>query len=388
MARSTSSWIDRAVKAALLAPFVVAMIIHGSTKPGPGQRPSRFIMDEYLADAGSYSTNSTVHIAATKLSAQIPDDTPLLAYAALMGTTNWLELLPRRTYADLPADWSLPDATNYDYIVGLDWAPPTPVVTNGILLVNALAAKDSVPPGPTLSAVLPAVALSHTLSASEYIQDGLIAMWDGIEHGDNPLVWRDTSGNGWDATQRVANAGWRWDADCYTGTAQNGHGFGTPLALASVLRDHINGHTIEIVFKPGNTSRQTIFGQYNSGSGSKGGINLEYSPHRQGYFRAYFDGSPDIDVPAWKNGLVRMTCSSVCNGTNLRIFENGEFSIQGAQPTSNRIGDYQFIIGGENGRANMSILGELCAVRLYSRALTDAEIGHNYNIDRNRFKLP
>ena len=42
------------------------------------------------------------------------------------------------------------------------------------------------------------------LSAKSYIQDGLVAMWDGIEnagwgvHDPNATVWKDLSGNGYD----------------------------------------------------------------------------------------------------------------------------------------------------------------------------------------------
>lgn len=159
--------IDKAIRFALLAPFVAGMIIYGGGKPGPGQRPSRFFFDDYLSDIGSYSTNDIVHVASVKSSLQIPDDTPMHVYAALMGTTNWTELLPSRTYADQPADWTLADATNYDYIVMLDWVPPAPVVTNDILTVNALAAKGSTPPGKTLHAVLPRVAL---VTPIEYLE--------------------------------------------------------------------------------------------------------------------------------------------------------------------------------------------------------------------------
>ena len=56
--------------------------------------------------------------------------------------------------------------------------------------------------------------------------------------------------------------------------------------------------------------------------------------------------------------------------------------------TANRIGDYQFIIGGEPGRNNMSIVGELCAIRIYSKVLTEDEMNTNYAIDKVRFNLP
>ena len=43
-------------------------------------------------------------------------------------------------------------------------------------------------------------------TARDYVQDGLVAMWDGIEnagwgtHDDAATVWKDLTGNGNDAT--------------------------------------------------------------------------------------------------------------------------------------------------------------------------------------------
>jgi hypothetical protein len=41
-----------------------------------------------------------------------------------------------------------------------------------------------------------------------------------------------------------------------------------------------------------------------------------------------------------------------------------------------------------NPRADYPFVGEVCALRLYSRALTADEIAHNYAVDKERFNLP
>ena len=57
------------------------------------------------------------------------------------------------------------------------------------------------------------------LSAKSYVQDGLIAMWDGIEnagwgvHDPNATVWKDLSGNGYDLTMRGAKTDGRFSLD-------------------------------------------------------------------------------------------------------------------------------------------------------------------------------
>lgn len=109
--------------------FCAGLTIYAGAKHLGG----RITFDPYLADTGSYLTNDVVHVAARKLSAVIPNSTPVRVFARELSKTNaadWAELAPRRTYADLPADWSLPNATNYNVYVALDWSPVQPVVTN------------------------------------------------------------------------------------------------------------------------------------------------------------------------------------------------------------------------------------------------------------------
>ena len=73
------------------------------------------------------------------------------------------------------------------------------------------------------------------IPASNYIQDGLIAMYDGIEnagagqHSDSAITWKDLSGNGWDLT--LASSGGistSWQDDNYNfvaGSSTNGKRF-------------------------------------------------------------------------------------------------------------------------------------------------------------------
>lgn len=122
----------RTAQGAAFAVVAVVAILYGGTKP-PQPKTGRFYFDTYLTDAGSVLTNDTAHVAATKNSAIIPDTTPVLVYARELAQTNaedWVELMPRRTFAELPADYALENATNHNVLVSLDWTPPTPVITN------------------------------------------------------------------------------------------------------------------------------------------------------------------------------------------------------------------------------------------------------------------
>ncbi len=122
----------RAAQGAAFAVAAVVAILYGGTKP-PQPTTGRFYFDTYLTDAGSVLSNGTAHVAATKNSAIIPDTTPVRVYARELAQTNaedWVELMPRRTLAELPADYALENATNHNVLVSLDWTPPTPVITN------------------------------------------------------------------------------------------------------------------------------------------------------------------------------------------------------------------------------------------------------------------
>ena len=383
----------RGVFAALAAFAVVATIC--AQKPGPSG--PTITIDALLRDAGCYATNDVLHVAVTNAPAYAGIDfssCPVLVYARPRGLSDapeWEELLPRRTFSDLPADYAIEDATNYNYLVYLDYVPPSPVHTNGVLELRGFVVPGDEPGNleQLAAGFINSRAIPPPPTARDYVQDGLIAMWDGIDHGNDPLIWRDISGNGNDATQRVASAGWSWGNNAYIGTANNGHGFRTPIAIANALREHIDGHTIEIVYLPSNSSRQTIFGQYKVAEHKNGGLNIEYSPHQPGWFRVYYSSSPDFNTPAWKKTQSRLTCAVVCDENNLRLYENGVHTSTAAKPNVDTIGySKPFIIGGENERSNMSIVGELFCVRVYSRSLTEEELKHHVKIDNERFNLP
>ena len=94
--------------------------------------------DRFVADGGTYATNDVFHVAisnATNYAGVDFSAFDVLVYARQHGLTNatdWIELLPRKTFADLPADYAIMNATNFDYMVYLDYIPPSPVHTNGV----------------------------------------------------------------------------------------------------------------------------------------------------------------------------------------------------------------------------------------------------------------
>lgn len=135
--------LRRAWRRARRASRVAAVLFAaGLTLYAGAKHAGRFTFDSYLTDAGSYLTNDVAHVAARKTSPVIPDSTPVRVFARELAQTNaenWTELAPHRTYADLPDDWALPNATNHNVYVALDWHPAQPTETNYLFQTTPVA---------------------------------------------------------------------------------------------------------------------------------------------------------------------------------------------------------------------------------------------------------
>lgn len=159
-AKGRLPWWDRAVRCALLGPFVVGMIVYGSTKARvtyPRTEAGR----AYLVDRGSYVTNDFVHLDFERRI--VPDDAALVIERRGVASTNdmdWAEFL-RTTFAAfaVPADLPCAGATNWTWIVYADWAPEPSVHTNGILETKwGVSARDAAHRAANLAVGVPAQA--------------------------------------------------------------------------------------------------------------------------------------------------------------------------------------------------------------------------------------
>lgn len=93
------------------------------------------VTDPYIQNDGSYLTNDVAHVAITKRTPILPDDTEILVYARqvdLTNATDWVRLEPHLTFVDHPYDYSLQNATNYDVMVAASYTPAPTVHTNGV----------------------------------------------------------------------------------------------------------------------------------------------------------------------------------------------------------------------------------------------------------------
>ena len=156
--RKSIPWWDRAVRFALLVPFVAGMIVYGSTKARVTY-PMTEAGRAYLVDRGSYVTNDFVHIDFERRI--VPDDAALVIERRGVASTNdtdWAEFL-RTTFAAfaVPTDLPCAGATNWTWIVYADWAPGPSVHTNGILETKwGVSARDAAHRAERLAVGVPA----------------------------------------------------------------------------------------------------------------------------------------------------------------------------------------------------------------------------------------
>lgn len=234
-------------------------------------------------------------------------------------------------------------------------------------------------------------------TAKSYVQDGLVAMWDGIEnagwgiHDQNATEWKDLSGNGRDLTVRDI-ALW---GDTYL--------YCDGTAWSAYLTGATAYHSIECVYK---TDSFTIVKNNTSGTrtifyaGSSARLlntpelrtnqsNENYIP-RAGIELYSINSNRVLGIATANNGAVHQICgvySNASTGVPNKGYFNGHESQSstawnwGSFPNT-CVGDRQI------DQPGWPWNGKVFAIRLYSRALTASEIARNYAIDKARFGLP
>lgn len=223
-------------------------------------------------------------------------------------------------------------------------------------------------------------------TAKSYVQDGLIAMWDGIENAgwgvhDAATTWKDLSGNDYDLV--IQNGVW-----------QGNSLFCNNVELAA-KRDNtpsiVHGATFEAcvnitatgnggcVFYPGERARGIFLS--NSSYIGETGISL-IDTIVDGRVNNYYLVPRGVDV----------TLTAVYAAGGFSCFVNGEaVTMAGTFKTlagtgSNR-GDNCVVGSAQLNNAQHKIKGNVYRIGIYSRVLTAAEVAANYAIDKERFKL-
>ena len=220
-------------------------------------------------------------------------------------------------------------------------------------------------------------------TARDYVQDGLIAMWDGIENAGwgvndpSATVWKDLSGNGNYLTQ-TGTVNTTWENDACVFDKNRGMGMTSfPAAKDAVLSKN---WTLEVVFSITST---------NNTNGSLFGLGS--SRHRTLF--VYVNAGVEIPSALFKNTQVMPIGENSLNQVNHlaitgdgRVYVNGEFYTQRISST-NEPRDTSFNIG-YLPQFRDYMIGKINAIRFGGENLTAEKIAANYAIDKARFNLP
>ena len=230
----------------------------------------------------------------------------------------------------------------------------------------------------------------RTPTAKDYVQDGLVAMWDGIEnagwgiHDANATVWKDLIRD-IDAAYSIASEIPNWGTDCWRSVSS-----GDGRIFRTIYPDlaGYDGHTVEIVASKNTAARGVIIGSYaySDETGGSAGKNFEW--YTSSSFRAFYDAHPDMVTNANEFPIgVRSYFATVKDGNEYKVIK-GNGDVIGTGTGNVQLRGTHCSLGCDNRTGYMCLNGDICAIRIYSRALTAAEIAAKYAIDKARFGLP
>lgn len=233
--------------------------------------------------------------------------------------------------------------------------------------------------------------LAGGYTARDYVSDGLVAMWDGIEnagrgvHDPNATTWKDLVGS---MNLTINTSLGEWAINNLHGLSNVRQTYSSAsadltTAVASVINSGI--FTLEEVIGTSSACSTYGGGSNITASGSETNRNryTDYrsasSPYDQIRVRLQVvkDGQTYNSYSGFVPHTVHMS-GFVVNGTSTRPILDGAVT-----------GDTINSISGDNlDNLKVDATTDTYNIRLYSRALTAEEIARNYAIDKARFNLP
>lgn len=207
-------------------------------------------------------------------------------------------------------------------------------------------------------------------TAKDYVQNGLVAMWDGIEnagwgvHDASATTWEDLVGQH-DLTIYGPQAS--WGDSCFNFDGDDGYAQG-PAVSGVVYCEACCGISAgRWMYQLGlaNFAVLRIDRQYLiATSTSQTGAGEQYPvPHN--------DGTPFVAGYNYSTNKWAINGAVVNGEAYSDWWNNGNYTAIGRRASGNYVGT-----------------GRMCCLRAYSRALTADEIARNYAIDKARFGLP
>ena len=222
-------------------------------------------------------------------------------------------------------------------------------------------------------------------TAKDYVQDGLVAMWDGIEnagwgvHDSNATTWKDLSGNGHDlllsGTVSVGADHAELDGSGFFYESTDISPFFAKTGLtAQVVSTKIGNEDNRGLYSIGENTRYLwIWNSFQQGDRMMMFSKFVYSYNLGSTYPNIARDAKTSFTITHANGVA----NTFVNKTADRTLSVSPLSVSGTD---------RIAIGKIERFGNFK--GNIYCVRHYSRALTDEEIAANYAIDKARFGLP
>ena len=223
-----------------------------------------------------------------------------------------------------------------------------------------------------------------------YIQDGLVAWWDGEwnaglgVHDSNATVWKDLVGP---YTMTASAQTDTWNATCLTmGTTTWKITPKTQFVRLLNSPQRVNeSYSVEMVLSHTDQSNKCIFGHRY--------ITLDIHAYHA-YEAVWLKNGTDVYVGAASGGKHSISLSGARSGSTanelIRWHYNGGHTQSATRAYTQAADSDNFNVGvgfGQYPERGIATANIYC-IRLYNRALTDAEVAFNYATDKRRFNLP
>ena len=238
-------------------------------------------------------------------------------------------------------------------------------------------------------------AAAYAYTSASYVQDGLIAQWDGIDnigagvHDPGAKMWKDLAGN-YDLALLPKGS---WSADGRSLTV-----YGAAAVCSNSLPAY---KTIEVVYKMKKPGGRLLF--CSGGTSQVSDFRFivfnrdgEEMSGTTGYFSgAWKVPSKHVVWDTFDPSAVRSMAATynngeayADNGNVAAVYADGIARDDGSADTSWGLGDGHIMIGDRAEAGSYPWFGEVYTIRVYSRALSAEEIAANHAIDEARFYAP
>ena len=244
-------------------------------------------------------------------------------------------------------------------------------------------------------------------TARDYMQTGLVAMWDGIEnagwgvHNENATVWNNLIGSSNLIGQSQSCADY-WTSDGYE---LQGNSNTVWIESGDAAANLVSGGTLELVYENANSVHSAPYAGWilsNRGQNDNSETWFSFS----GYWW-YMFAMPEVNINNTQNGtfaVVNLPSSETYSGKHVFSttytdtgdcigYVNGIQSV--SKPNNPNImagfvnrNDRKIYLGKDGPRMDDFGKGIVHCIRFYSRPLSSSEILANTAIDKARFNLP